>query len=73
MVEKIKVVGVPGRVAFSAPTGGKRVPHDAPIIVARTAWVEARLLEGDIELFVEPKLKASAPAVSQDSGTNKGA
>ena len=72
MVEKIKVVGVPGRLAFSAPTGGKRITHDAPVLVAKTDWVKARLAEGDIVEYAEPKPQTPAQAAPA-AASNKGA
>lgn len=72
MVEKIKVVGVPGRLAFSAPRGGKRISHDAPVIVAKTDWIKARLSEGDIVEYAEPKTK-TAPQAAASASSNNGA
>lgn len=56
-MEKTKIIGVEGRVAFIAPRGGRRVPHDRPIKVELTEWIRRRLFDGDIALFEEPKAK----------------
>ena len=72
MVDKIKVIGVPGRLAFSAPKGGKRITHDAPVLVSLTDWVKTRLDEGDIQKYMEPKPQA-APQAAPAASTNKGA
>lgn len=72
MVDKIKVIGVSGRLAFSAPTGGKRITHDTPVLVAKTEWIKARISEGDIVEYAEPKPQA-APQAAPAASTNKGA
>ena len=45
----IAVKALPGRVAFTAPRGGERIPHDVFKTVEHTAWIEALLTKhGDI-------------------------
>lgn len=53
--DKIKVIGVPGRVAYTAAQGGENIPRDRPIRVVRDDWIERRLADGDIILFEENK------------------
>lgn len=62
---RIQVRAKPGRVAFSAPRGGKRIPEDeVGILVERTSWIQ-RLLDvhGDIEIVTAIKpAKVEKPA-----------
>lgn len=60
---KVEVKCVEGRVAFTAPQGGARIPADKYVTVTLTPWIE-RLLDhhGDIELKPEETVVAAAPA-----------
>ena len=56
-MEKISVKAVEGRVAFTAPRGGVRIPSDQYIEVDRTGWIDRLLnVHGDI---VQDKRSAS--------------
>jgi hypothetical protein len=47
-MERIKITGVVGRVAFTAARNGIRVPYNKEITVPKTLWIERRLAVGDI-------------------------
>lgn len=68
----IRVKAKPGRVAFTAPRGGRQIPYDKFVEVDESPWI-VRLLEhhGDIEREpekgsatkpVKPVAEPSAPA-----------
>lgn len=61
----LKVRALPGRVAFDAPRGGKRIPSDAFVPVKDTPHIR-RLVNhwGDIEIEGEAAVEPTAiPAV----------
>lgn len=45
----IRVKAAPGRVAYSAPAGGRLIPQDEPIAIPLTPWVEKLIaVHGDV-------------------------
>lgn len=67
-MQKVRIRVRPGRVAYSAPTGGRRLTaDDGWVTVPLTAWVQ-RLIEvhGDVEVEQPeaPPAPAAAPATS---------
>lgn len=60
-VKRIQVRALPGRVAYTAPVGGKIIPEDAEgVQVEHNRWIERLLtIQGDIEI-VKPKVAAKA-------------
>lgn len=58
MSKLIEIAPVPGRVAFTAPKGGKIV--SGPMTVRRSAWIDRIIASGDVK---EVKKPAPAPAV----------
>lgn len=54
---------LPDRVANTAPSGGKPIPHDRFVPVPDTPWIR-RLIEvhGDIEVQANPPLSVVAPS-----------
>lgn len=63
-MSKINVKAVEGRVAYTAPRGGKIIPTDRAIPVDATPWI-MRLLRvwGDIEIVDEKTAVESAPKI----------
>jgi hypothetical protein len=49
----IRVKAREGRVAFTAPRGGRLIPHDDYIIVELTPWID-RLLNHHHDIEAEP-------------------
>lgn len=61
----IRVKAKEGRVAFTAPRGGRQIPHDRYIAVDKTPWI-VRLLEHHGDIVQEPEAaSAKAPAFKQ--------
>jgi hypothetical protein len=54
-MKTLHVRAVRGRVAFDAPSGGKRIPDDRYVAVRATPWI-MRLLDehGDIQVQAPP-------------------
>ena len=57
MSEYIRVIGVAGRVAFSAARGGEKIALDRPMRVLRDEWINKRLDDGDIAIFADEPTK----------------
>lgn len=55
MAKLIHVEGVEGRVAYSAPTGGKLIPVGSVTILPESKWLNDRLTDGDIVFAKKPK------------------
>lgn len=60
MSRHVTVRALPGRVANTAPRGGKPIPEDRWITVQRTPWID-RLIEHHGDLEVKPEEPQSAP------------
>lgn len=60
----IEIAPVPGRIAFTAPTGGKQVT--GPVKVRRSPWVSSLIEAGDVEEV--KKRPAPAPAIATAEG-----
>lgn len=48
MVQKIAVRTAPDRVAYSAATGGIRIPTEGVTNVKDTRWIQKRIADGDL-------------------------
>lgn len=74
---KVEVKAVEGRVAFTAPRGGVRIPTDSYITVNRTSWIE-RLLNHHQDITekseddMPPVEKAKAKSKSAPADTSSG-
>jgi len=55
MAKLITVEGVEGRVAYSAPSGGKLIPVGVPTVHAESKWLKDRLTDGDIVISKKSK------------------
>lgn len=62
----ISVKAAPGRVAFSAPRGGERIPNDRFVLVENTPWV-ARLIEHHGDLIAEPKAEEKSSKADKNA------
>jgi hypothetical protein len=67
-MEKVKVKAVEGRVAFTAPRGGVRIPTDDYVLTNRTAWID-RLHDHHGDIIFE----ADEAPVIQDKPAKKAA
>jgi hypothetical protein len=56
-MEKLSVKAVKGRVAFTAPRGGVRIPHDRYVEVDDNTWIR-RLLDVHGDIIQEKKSAA---------------
>lgn len=61
MSEKISVIGVQGRVAYTGMRGD-RIPTDRAITVKLTPWIQRRLNDGDIKLAPKKAAVEDTPA-----------
>lgn len=65
MTQIIRVKAAPGRVAFSAPRGGRRIPEDAAIAIPLTPWVQSLIdNHGDV-IVVGDEPAPEAPATKK--------
>lgn len=55
MAKLIHVEGVEGRIAYSAPTGGKVIPVGKTTILPESKWLNDRLVDGDIAFAKKSK------------------
>jgi len=51
----------PGRVAYSAPSGGSLIPSDRYMPVHNSPWIEKRARDGDIDVKEQDPDAARAP------------
>lgn len=61
----------PGRVAYSAPSGGFAIPHDHYTPVPASAWLAKRAAVGDIDLKDSDPDAAPAPAEKSPPRSSK--
>jgi hypothetical protein len=69
-MSSIRVKAVEGRTAFTAPRGGKLIPHDHFIDVERTPWID-RLLNHHRDIEAEPVKASRAPVASEPPKDSK--
>jgi len=68
-MEKISVKAVEGRVAFTAPRGGAKIPSDKYVEVDKTPWI-MRLLEKHGDIVQEKASKKSQAKPSEPASAS---